>query len=50
MDNIKDDRYYIDKMVKDTQFIIDHMQGITIEADNGTLKITNLDHMNYQNW
>ena len=32
MDNIKDDRYYIDKMVKDTQFIIDHMQGITIEA------------------
>ena len=32
MDNIKDDRYYIEKIIKDTEFIIDHMQGITLES------------------
>ena len=32
MDNIKDDRYYIAKIIKDTKFIIDHMQGVTLES------------------
>ena len=29
MDNIKDDRYYLDKIKSDLKFIIDHTSGLT---------------------
>ena len=32
MDNIKDDQYYSDKMIRDVSFIQRHMQGVTYDA------------------
>ncbi len=29
MDNIKDDRFYLEKVVTDLKFILDHTQGMT---------------------
>ena len=31
MDNVKNDRYYIEKMLKDVRFIIEKTKGITLE-------------------
>ena len=35
MDNIKNDNYYIQKIRKDLEFIIDHMKNVDIEELNG---------------
>ncbi|MBR5969865.1 MAG: DUF86 domain-containing protein [Lachnospiraceae bacterium] len=32
MDNIKDDQYYSDKMIRDVSFIRRHMQGLTYDV------------------
>ncbi len=29
MDNVKDDRYYLEKIVSDLKFVIDHTRGMT---------------------
>ena len=29
MDNVKDDRFYLEKIVADLKFVIDHTQGMT---------------------
>lgn len=31
MDNVKDDRYYLEKIVSDLKFVIDHTRGLTQE-------------------
>ena len=34
MDNVKTDSYYIEKIRKDLEFIVDHMQNVDIEELN----------------
>lgn len=31
MDNVKTPKYYIDKILKDIEFCIDYLDGVTIE-------------------
>lgn len=31
MDNVKDDRYYLEKIISDLKFVIDHTQGMMPE-------------------
>ena len=31
MDNVKDDRYFLEKITSDLKFVIDHTQGMTQE-------------------
>ena len=32
MNNLKDDKYYIEKILTDSRFIVEHMNGVTITA------------------
>lgn len=32
MDNIKNDEYYLEKLLKDMSFIVDHMDGVSAES------------------
>ena len=41
MDNIKNDDYYIKKLLKDINFIIEKTNGITLEALENVVKQTN---------
>jgi len=34
MDNIKNDHYYVEKIVKDIRFIVKHMDGVDIQGLN----------------
>ena len=34
MDNVKTDSYYIEKIRKDLEFIVDHMRNVDIEELN----------------
>lgn len=34
MDNVKTDSYYVEKIRKDLEFIVDHMQNVDIEELN----------------
>ena len=37
MDNAKTDSYYIEKIRKDLEFIVDHMQNVDIEELNANM-------------
>ena len=32
MSNLKDDKYYVEKILTDSYFIVEHMKGVTINA------------------
>ena len=43
MDNIKDDRFYLEKVVTDLKFILDHTQGMTLaEMEENELLIDSI--------
>lgn len=46
MDNVKTDSYYIEKIRKDLEFIVDHMQNVDIEELNANEVL--LDSMIFQ--
>ena len=46
MDNVKDDRYFLEKITSDLKFVIDHTQGMTQEemTDRAQLRRREHDH------
>ena len=40
MDNVKNDRYYIQKIRNDLQFIVQHMKDVDIEELNANVDTT----------
>lgn len=46
MDNVKTDSYYVEKIRKDLEFIVDHMQNVDIEELNANEVL--LDSMIFQ--
>ena len=41
MDNIKNDRYYISKIIKDLEFVTEKMHNVSIEELNANEKFVN---------
>lgn len=39
MDNVKNDRYYIQKIENDLKFIVQHMKDVDIEELNGNVDL-----------